>query len=285
MMRVVRRLVVGASLLAVTAPEALEASGHGPVFGATTPTLGAGGWSVDQAWTGRFGDEKSSEQMIKTMIGFGITENLQISTSFPELMTTERLPAARMMSLMSSAREIEALAGYRFQVQPVGIGGRRESTLYVGGTAPLESQRGETRAGPSVYLGAATGYASRAHYVWVGGGIQSFAPRGGDRLGGSRFASLVYGFRPKPLRTEAGKPDLRFFVEATGEDRSADRVAAATTPTAARSVFVGPTALLLYKAYGLEGGMLFPAYQQVDSGRPRERYRVAVNVSFFFFPK
>jgi hypothetical protein len=115
--------------------------------------------------------------------------------------------------------------------------------------------------------------------------MQSFAPRGGDRLGGSRFASLVYGFRPKPLRTEAGKPDLRFFVEATGEDRSPDRVAAATLPTAARTVFVGPTALLLYKAYGLEGGILFPAYQHVDNAQPRERFRAAVNVSYFFWPK
>jgi len=219
------------------------------------------------------------------MIGFGITENLQISVSFPEVMTADHLAAARMMSLMSNAREIEALAGYRFQVRPVGIGGRRESTLYVGGTAPLESRRGETAAGPSLYLGAATGYASRAHYVWVGGGIQAFAPRAGDRLGGSRFASVVYGYRPKPLRTEAGRPDLRFFVEATGEDRSADRVAATTRSTSARTVFVGPTALVLYKAYGVEGGVLFPAYQRVDGSGPRERFRVAVNVSYFFWPK
>jgi hypothetical protein len=189
------------------------------------------------------------------------------------------------MSLMSNAREIEALAGYRFQVRPVGIGGRQESTVYVGGSMPLESHRAEVAAGPSMYLGGATGYASRAHYFWVGAGIEEFAPRDGDRLGGSRFASVVYGFRPKPLRTEAGKPDLRFFVEATGEDRSADRIASAATPTAARTVFVGPTTLLLYKAYGVEAGVLFPAYQHVDDGRPRERYRVAVNVSYFFWLK
>jgi hypothetical protein len=34
---------------------AAAASGHGPVFGAATPTLGRGGWSVDQAWTLRAG--------------------------------------------------------------------------------------------------------------------------------------------------------------------------------------------------------------------------------------
>ena len=32
-------------------------------------------------------------------------------------------------------------------------------------------------------------------------------------------------------------------------------------PTGARTAFVGPTALLLYKQYGIEGGILFPAYQ------------------------
>jgi hypothetical protein len=285
MMRVWRRpVVVGIIIVVVSALDA-DASGHGPVFGAATPTLGAGGWSLDQAWTGRFGEETSSEQMIKTMIGFGITENLQISTSFPEVMTAAQLPAARMMSLMSNAREIEALVGYRFQVRPVGIGGRQESTFYLGGTAPLESRRGATAAGPSVYLGGATGYASRAHYIWVGGGVQEFASRSGDRLGGSRFASIVYGFRPKPLRTEAGRPDLRFFVEATGEDRSADSAATTTQGNGARTVFVGPTALLLHKAYGVEAGVLFPAYQRVDDSRPRERFRVAVNVSYFFWPK
>ena len=49
-----------ASLLAIGAilagAPAVSASGHGPVFGGATPTLGRGGWSVDQAWTLRGGD-------------------------------------------------------------------------------------------------------------------------------------------------------------------------------------------------------------------------------------
>ena len=280
----VRYLVLAGFMLALASRNTM-ASGHGPVFGAATPTLGQGGWSLDQAWTGRFGDDAESEKMLKTMIGFGITEKLQISASIPDVMTADRFTAARMMSGMSNAREIETLVGYRFQVRPVGIGGRQESTAYVGGAVPLESRRAGTAAGPSLYLGAATGYASRAHYFWIGGGIQEYAPRAGDRLGGTRFATLVYGFRPKPLRTEAAKPDLRFFVEATAEDRSADRVAAASLATGARTVFVGPTALVLYRAYGLEGGVLFPAYQRVDDNRPRERFRVAINVSYFFWLK
>jgi hypothetical protein len=278
------RSAILAIAIAVGVPATTFASGHGPVFGAATPTLGRGGWSVDQAWTLRAGDEDQRQQMLKTMLSFGITENLQLSGSFPLVMSDGRLAPARMMSAMSSDREFEALTSYRFQRRPVGIGGRQESTFYVGGTAPLERQRNGVGAGPSVEGGVATGYASRAHYVWVGGALQHFADRGGDRIGDSRLLTAVYGYRPPALRTEAGKPDLRFFVEVTAEDRAASQVGGVER-NGARTVFVGPTSLLLHKAVGIEAGVLFPAYQRVDSGSVKEHVRVAVNVAYFFWLK
>ena len=66
-------------------PQATFAAGHGPVFGATTPTLGKGGWSLDTAWTLRASEPEGSEQMLKSMISFGITENLQLSASLPQI--------------------------------------------------------------------------------------------------------------------------------------------------------------------------------------------------------
>ena len=269
----------------VLKPEPASASGHGPVFGGATPTLGRGGWSLDQAWTLRSGDGDEHQQMLKTMLSFGITENLQISGSFPLAMRDGRLAPARMMSAMSSDREFEGLASYRFQRRTVGIGGRQESTLYAGGTAPLEARRNGVGAGPSLEAGASTGYASRAHYVWVGGGVQHFTDRGGDRLGASRLVTLVYGYRPPALRTEAGKPDLRFFVEATAEDRTASTIGGVQSAAGARSVFVGPTTLLLHKAFGIEGGVLFPAYQEVTGVSAKEHIRVAINVAYFFWLK
>jgi hypothetical protein len=263
----------------------VAASGHGPVFGAATPTLGRGGWSVDQAWTFRSGDDDERQQMIKTMLSFGLTENLQISGSFPLAMSDGHLAPARMMSAMSSDRELEGLLAYRFQRRPIGIGGRQESTFYAGATAPLESRRNGIGVGPSFEAGASTGYASRAHYVWVGGGVQHFFERGGDRFGESRMLTLVYGYRPAPLRTEAGKPDLRFFVEATTEDRTAARLAGVESGGRARTIFIGPTSLLLHRAVGFEAGVLFPAYQTVPAGSLRERVRIAVNVSYFFWLK
>ena len=150
---------------------------------------------------------------------------------------------------------------------------------------PLETQRRGIGAGPSLNLGAATGYASRAHYVWVGGGVQHYFERGAGRIGESRLATFVYGYRPPALRTEATRPDLRFFVEATVEDRAPDRAGRLDVGRGARSAFVGPTSLMLYKAVGIEAGVLFPAYQRVDEGRVRERVRVALNVAYFFWLK
>lgn len=276
-----RSSIVVAAILALTASKAL-ASGHGPVFGAATPTLGRGAWSVDQAWTMRFGDEARRERMLKTMVTFGVTEVLQISGSVPEMMSDNVLSPARMMSAMSNDRELEGLVGYRFHRRPMGIGGRRESTLYVGGTVPLERTRGGVVAGGSLVVGAATGYASRAHYVWFGGGLQHFFARRGDRLGDSRTLTLVYGYRPPPLRTEAGRPDLRFFIESTIEDRQADRIGSTDVRPGARTVFIGPTSLLVYKAIAVEGGVHFAAYQR-DGAGAREHARVALNFTYFWF--
>ena len=260
----------------------LSASGHGPMFGAATPTLGRGGWSIDQAYAfrGGEGDDPQSQQMFKTMVSFGITETVQVSGSVPVAMG-DGLAPTRMMSSMSSEREFEGLVAYRFQRRPIGIGGRQESTLYVGGTVPMEDERAGLPVGPSFVMQAATGYASRAHYAWVGGGIQHFLEHDSARQGASRFLTFVYGYRPPPLRVEPGKPDLRFFVEATAEDRATSVVSGVDAGRGGRAVFVGPTSLVVYKAIAVEGGVLFPVYQQ--TAQDRERVRVAVNFACFFW--
>ena len=47
-------------------------------------------------------------------------------------------------------------------------------------------------------------------------------------------------------------------------------------------MYIGPTALLVYKAIAFEAGILFPAYQP---DQPRERFRAAVNFAYFFWLK
>src|SRR5262245_54629580 len=106
------RFFAGVFVACVFVTADANASGHGPVFGAATPTLGRGAWSFDQAWTMRVGDDSRNEQMFKTMVTFGVTETLQISTSIPVLMSDNALPPARMMNAMSNDRELETLVGW-----------------------------------------------------------------------------------------------------------------------------------------------------------------------------
>jgi len=60
----------------------LFASGHGPVFGMTTPTNAKGGWSFDTGVMSRVGGGNSGT-MFRGMLGYGITEDLQVSLSIP----------------------------------------------------------------------------------------------------------------------------------------------------------------------------------------------------------
>jgi hypothetical protein len=268
------------------APRPAAASGHGPVFGGAPPTLGKGGWQLDQAWMGRLGHgSNDDEQMLRTMLSMGITEDLQISGSLPiTLNSAIYMPRGRTMAMMTSNQDLEAILGWRFQRRAVGAGSRLESTLFVGATVPLQEHRPDGMlAAPSVHASVATGYASRTHYFWVGGGYQYFAERQGDKMGDTVFYSAVYGYRPPFLRVDYPKPDLRFFVEAVGEHTTrGQHHGLEMVVSGGDSIMVGPTALLLYKQYGLEAGLLFPVYQQTNF-QPEEKFRFGVNFTYFFW--
>jgi hypothetical protein len=272
--------------LVAALPSLAGANGHGPVFGAATPTLGKRGWQLDQAWMGRIGEgRRDDEQMLRTMIAFGITEDLQISGSLPiTLDSAVYMPRGRLMASMSSSQDIEGILGWRFHRNTTGPGARFESTVSVGASLPLQDYRADAmRATTSVHVSGATGYVSRAHYVWVGGGYQRSMEREGDRPGDSVFYSLVYGYRPPALRLDYPKPDLRFFVEAIGEQTArGQHHGFELSSSGGRSLLVGPSVLLLYKAYALEGGLLFPVYQRTNS-QPEEQFRFGLNFSYFFW--
>ena len=282
-----RRFLV-AAILFLSFSRLAVASGHGPVFGASTPTLGKGGWQLDQAWFGRLADTpQSEEQRLRTMISFGITEDLQVSGSVPIMLVNSFfMPMGRMVATMSSENEVEGLVAWRFHRHPTGAGSRFESTVTGGVGLPLERYRPDgMQAAASASFSAATGYISRSHYAWIGGGYTHHDQRGNDHMGDVAFVSAVYGYRPPALRLDYPKPDLRFFVEAMGErtERGLHHGFELIT-SGGTAVFVGPTVLLLYKAYGLEGGMLFPVYQDTNFG-PKERFRFAANFSYFFWRK
>jgi hypothetical protein len=282
-----RTTLIAVSLLAagLCCPAGALASGHGPVFGAATPTLGKHGWSYDQAWMGRRDRRGEDDQMLRSMIGFGLTEDLQITASLPIQLGEGRLmPMGRMMAAMSANRDAEVIIGWRFHRQPVGERARFESTAYIGGTVPLEARRSGLRTAPAVSASVATGYASRAHYFWVGGSYHRPGADAGDRFGDVQAYSVVYGYRPKALRLDYPKPDLRFFVETVGEViKRSEQAGVVLDDSGGQAIFTGPTALLLYKQYGISGGILFPVYQRLNGPQPKERFRFAVNFSYFFW--
>ena len=281
-LRIAFMMVFSFALAAVPA----LATGHGPVFGAATPTLGKGGWQLDQAWMARIVEgPRSDEQTLRTMIGYGITEDLQISGSLPiRLQGSIYMPRGRMTAMMSSAKEIEGLVSWRFHRRVIGAGARVESTLTGGVAAPLEQFSPDgMKAAPSAHISAASGFVSRAHYFWLGGGYHWHAQRGLDRMGNVSFLSAVYGYRPPFLRQDYPKPDLRFFVEAIAEHTErGTHHGFEVLSSGGRSMFVGPSALLLYKAYAIEAGILFPLHQD-NRFAPAERYRFALNASYFFW--
>lgn len=285
-----RRRLVGiwfaAGLIALSAASP-RASGHGPVFGAATPTLGKGAWSFDQAWMGQSMEGPADAgAILRSMISYGITEKVQLSGSLPiPLGGHGGMAPGRMAAMMSGNRDFEALLGWRFHTRPVGQGARLESTVYVGGQIPFDEHRGGIATSPAGYVSVSTGYASRSHYFWAGASHQRSAERSGDRLGSVTSYSLVYGYRPPAWRLEYPKPDLRFFVEAVA-DRTGRSVhhGQVMPDTGGDVVLVGPSMLLLYKAYGIEGGMLFPVYQRTNGAQAEERFRFGVNFSYFFWP-
>ena len=280
------RQAVLAALFVLSGTSAALASGHGSVFGAATPTLGKGGWQLDQAWFGRTVEGiNTDEQTLRTMVSFGITEDLQISGSVPiRIESSYLMPRGRMLSMMSSAKEIETALSWRFHRRISGAGSRFESTVSGGVGFPLEEYSPDGMRGSlSSHLSAATGYVSRSHYVWIGGGYQHHRPTENDQVGSVAYLSGVYGYRPPALRLDYPKPDLRFFVEAMAErTQRGKHFGLEMLSSGGDAVFVGPTALLLYKAYALEGGIMFPAYQRTTFA---ERCRFAVNVSYFFWRK
>jgi hypothetical protein len=280
-------LAIAAAVVITLSTNTVHASGHGPVFGGATPTLGKGAWSFDQAWMGQVmtGSTKQ-EQLLRSMISVGLTEKIQLSGSVPiPLGSSNAMPSGRMMAMMPGTRDFEALVGWRFHTRPVGTGGRFESTVYIGALVPLDSSRGGVATSPGGFVAVASGYASREHYFWLGASHQRHAEQSNSRAGAVTSYSVVYGYRPPAWRLDYPKPDLRLFVEAVGDRTGRMLHHGSLMPdSGGHVVLVGPSLLLLYKAYGIEGGMLFPVYQRTNGNQSDERFRFGVNFAYFFWP-
>ncbi len=235
------------------------ASGHGPVFGMTTPTNAKGGWSLDFGTMGRSGDDGKAV-MSRAMLSYGITQDFQLSFTAPYVFSSAPFAPARTTGMMSSTPDFEGTAAWRFHRQGTNIGKRFESTAYAGLIVPGPQRPkgllGNLKRAPGFYTGVATGMASRSQYVWIGVGNVHFAEKDGDRRPNLFTYSAVWGYRPPPLRKDYPHWDWRVFAEMNGEISNKAQKAGLSMPgTGGHQVFLGPTVLGIYKTACGAGGV------------------------------
>lgn len=283
-MRRARHLGVLVCLLPV--PLSAAAQGHGPVFGLSTPTLARGGWSVDVATMGRLTDD-GDMIMMRPMVSFGVTEDLQVSASFPmPLYRREGLRPARSMTRMPATADVEVMLGWRFHRNATGVGARFESTAYLGFDYPTEAMNRGIGTAPGITAAAVTGYASRSVYLWGGGLYRRYLnPTGptSDHTGDLVMYSLVAGYRPPLFREDYPKPDWRLFIEAVGEWSATDEIGGAEVAnTGGHRIFVAPTVLGLFGAWGIAGGPAFPVYDRLNGTQADEHVRWVGNFIVWF---
>lgn len=280
-----RRVLLSMVVAALSSRGALG-SGHGPVFGLTTPTNAKGGWSLDLGLMGRAG-RQGSGAMFRAMLGYGITEDLQISVSAPLVFSSAPVAPARVTGMMPASGDFEGIVAWRFHRQGTRVGTRVEATAYGGIIVPGPQRPAgmlrDLRKAPGVYTAMATGMASRSHYLWGGLGNVRFVESQDDRRPNTFLYSFVWGYRPPAWRKEYPRWDWRFFAEVTGEKSA--RVRQAGIPhagTGGHQVFLGPAMLGIYRNYAIEAGVQFPVFRDIGSRYQQESFRFAVNFSYFF---
>jgi hypothetical protein len=276
-----RRVKILLVLLAL--PSYAMASGHGPVFGLATPTNSQGEWSFDQGVFGR-NTSLGSEASFRELLGYGVTPHLTLSSTLPAVLGQTPLPPTRIQP----GADFDSTLAWRFQHRATRVGTRIESTAFAGLVVP-GPQSGfkgisSTTNAPGFMIGGVTGRASLSHYLWLGATFTKFAEHNGDQRPHVFDYSLVYGYRPPKWRKTPDKWDWRLFGELVGERSNRFQQANSTVAnTQAHQVFVGPTALGIFRNYTVSFGAQFPIYQSVGSAFPREHVRFAVNFSYLLF--
>ena len=260
-----------------------HASGHGPVFGLATPTNSQGEWSFDIGSYGRTAGA-GSQVSVRGLLGYGFTPHLTLSFTLPAVIGSAPLPPTRIQP----GDDFDSTLAWRFHHNTTRVGTRFESTAFAGLVLPgPQSSFGRivrTSNAPGNMVGAVTGVASRSHYLWLGGTFTHFYQHSGDQRPNVFDYSLVYGYRPPKWRKEADKWDWRVFAELVGERSERFTQANFSVPgTEAHLVFLGPSALGIYRNYTVSFGVQAPVYRNVGPQFAKENLRFAVNFSYLLF--
>ncbi|MGH8677443.1 MAG: hypothetical protein ACREUQ_03715 [Burkholderiales bacterium] len=277
-------IIVGLPALAVVVDTA-RAEGHGPVFGLATPTLGKGQVSSDTVLM-QIETDEGTRYMAREMLGYGITEDVQASLTFPLEKRGDPLtnpPRTRFGAIMGAFGDVEGSLLWRFHRVAPAVGTRYESTLILGAGVPTDSKRAGANVGPSFNAGVVTGYASRTSYWWLGAGYQRYFEDDDDRLGDLTYLSAVWGYRPPIFQRDYPKPDWRIFIEALAEHSQRDRINGVDNPNSGgKKLLIGPSVLGLYGSWGVSAGVLFPVSQELNGQQFDEKYRTKLVFTYWF---
>ena len=285
-MRELRAVAWSGAIAALLVAAPVAAQGHGPVYGLSTPTLGRNDWSLDVAAMGRVFDGARAV-MLRPMLSYGITEDLQVSVSLPMPLYTEPgVGPVRGLSRMPVTPDVEWVLGWRFDREATDVGARRESTAWIGFAYPTDAVRAGARTSPGLYGALVTGYASRSIYAWAGALYRRYMTPSGptaDHPGDAAMLTLVAGYRPPVFRHDYPRPDWRAFLELVGENTQRDVIGGIEQrDTGSRQLYAGLTLLGLYGPWGVSGGPALPIYRRVNGSQRREQVRFVVNTTFWF---
>jgi hypothetical protein len=259
------------------------ADGHGPAFALATPTLGEGQWSSDTAALVD-GSGMGTAVMYRELVGYGIGPDLQANLSVP--LIQGGMPDATPRGsegMMGSGKDIEGSLLWRFQRRATGVGERYESSLLMSAWDSRDADVEGLPGGQGISAAAVTGHASRTSYWWVGGGAQHYFANQGTRLGDLYYVTAVWGWRPPYFQRDYPAADWRMFVEAVGESSQHNRLRGTViSASGGTKLFLGPSALGLFGAWGVEGGVLFPVSQSLNGPQPKEHYRSKLVFTYWF---
>lgn len=269
-------------LVALAFSDYANAANHGPLFGLATPTNSQGEWSFDEGIFGRT-TRLGSQASFRQLLGYGVTPHVTLSFTLPVVIGNTPLPPTRIQA----GDDFDSSVAWRFQHRATKVGTRIESTAFASLVVPgPQSAFGSIKptSAPGFMLGGVTGTASLSHYLWLGGTYTKFFEHDGSQRPDVFDYSLVYGYRPPKWRKPPDRWDWRLFGELVGERSGSIRQKnLALADTQAHQVFLGPTALGIYRNYTVGFGAQFPVYHSVGSQFTNERARFAVNFSYLLF--
>mgnify|MGYP000432222542 CR=1 FL=1 len=248
-----------------------------PVFGLRPPTLYKGGIGIELDFKGdqssASGLSDKNQYFLITGLFYGITTDLTLRANIPVVL--ERRVGSKSST---GVGDVVLLSKYRFWRHDA-IGAQDALTALVGVKLPT----GKTSVTPSLgsgafdfIMGLVIGRDSRR---WtLSADIQSVLKTEGSnniRVGHQFLANTAFGIRP--WLGEYTDPDFIIMTELNwrGQLRSTQS-GASLANSGGHRLFVAPGFTLIYRNWGLRGGVQIPIYQELNGNQRSDDYRFSL---------